>query len=74
MDNNEKICNNCKKEIKEKKTRKRKDPEENKFGCTKGDECFTKKSEYKKLESLLIFQLLGQQYLKPYHLFEYLFE
>ena len=44
----EKICNNCKKEIKEKKTRKRKEPEENKFGCTKCDEFFTKKLEYKK--------------------------
>ena len=50
MNNNnlEKICNNCKKEIKEKKTRKRKEPEENKFGCNKCDEFFTKKSEYKK--------------------------
>ena len=50
MNNNdlEKICKNCKKEIKEKKTRKRKEPEENKFGCTKCDEFFTKKSEYKK--------------------------
>ena len=48
MDNNEKICNNCKKEIKEKKTRKRKETEENKFGCTNCDEFFTKKSELKK--------------------------
>ena len=48
MDNNKKICNNCKKEIKEKKTRKRKDSEENKFDCTNCDEFFTKKSEFKK--------------------------
>ena len=50
MNNNnlEKFCNNCKKEIKEKKTRKRKEPEENKFGCPNCDEIFTKKSEFKK--------------------------
>ena len=48
MNNNKKICNNCKKEIKEKKTRKRKDPEENKFGYTKCVEFFTKKSKLKK--------------------------